>query len=33
VAGVQPAFAEPRAHRLMDHALQPAAMHENCGTS
>ena len=27
MAGVQPAFAEPRAHRLMDHALQPAAMH------
>jgi len=27
VAGVQPAFAEPRAHRLMDDALQPAAMH------
>ena len=26
MAGVQPAFAEPRAHRLMDHALQPAAM-------
>src|SRR6185436_14497978 len=27
VAGVQAAFAEPRAHRLMDHALEPAAMH------
>ena len=26
MAGVQAAFAEPRAHRLMDHALQPAAM-------
>ena len=26
VAGVQAAFAEPRAHRLVDHALQPAAM-------
>ena len=27
VAGVQPAFAKPRTHRLVDHALQPAAMH------
>jgi hypothetical protein len=27
VAGVQAAFAEPRAHRLMDHALQAPAMH------
>ena len=25
-AGVDAAFAEPRAHRLIDHALQPAAM-------
>src|SRR5207244_9110042 len=27
MTGVQPAFAEPRAHRLVDHALQLAAMH------
>ena len=26
MAGVQAAFAEPRAHRLVDHALQAAAM-------
>ena len=26
VAGVDAALAEPRAHRLEDHALQPAAM-------
>ena len=26
MAGVQAAFAEPRTHRLVDHALQPAAM-------